>query len=48
VFAWKTDVRPGLNVCGFGTQVPDVEPAQPVEVYPLMINCNGFYVGGAS
>ena len=25
-----------------------MEPTQPMEVYPLMIDCNGFYVGGAS
>jgi hypothetical protein len=37
-----------LNFCDFGAQVPGEEPAQPMDVYPLMINCNGFYVGGAS
>ena len=37
-----------LNCCGFGAQVPNVEPVQPMEIYPLMIDCNGFYVGGAS
>ena len=47
-FAWKTDVRLGLNVCGFGVQVPDAEPTQPMDVYPLKINYNGFYVGGTS
>ena len=26
---------------------PDVKPAQPIDVYPLMINCNSFY-GGTS
>ena len=41
------DVRFGLNSCGFGTQVPDAEPAQPMDICPLMINCNGFHVGGA-
>ena len=25
-----------------------MEPAHPMDVYPLMINCNGFYVGCAS
>lgn len=29
-------------------KVPDAEPVQPVDVYPLMINCNSFYVGGTS
>ena len=27
---------------------PDAEPAQPMDVYLLMINCNDFYVGGTS
>jgi hypothetical protein len=41
-------VRLALNTYGFGTQVPDAEPAQPMDVYPLMIDCDGFHVGGAS
>ena len=42
------DVRLSLNSCGFGTHVPSAEPTQPMDIYPLMINCNGFYVGRAS
>ena len=42
------DVRLGLNYCGFGVQVPEAELAPPMDIYPLMINCNGFYVGGTS
>jgi hypothetical protein len=48
MFVWMFDVRFGLNNCGFGTQVPDVEPTQPVDIYPLMINYSGFHVAGAS
>ena len=25
-----------------------MEPAQPIDIYLVMINCNGFHVGGAS
>jgi hypothetical protein len=45
---WKIAVKLGLNCCGFGAQVPNAEHAQPMDVYPLMIDCNSFYVGGAS
>lgn len=31
----------------FSAQVPDEEPTLPLDVYPLMIDCNGFFVGGA-
>ena len=41
-------VRHSLNFYGFGAQVPDVEPTQPMDVYPLMIDCNGFHVGSVS
>jgi hypothetical protein len=44
----KLGVRPGLNCFGFGAQVLDVEPTPSMNIYPLMINCNGFYVLGAS
>jgi hypothetical protein len=45
---WKIAIKLGLNCCGFGVQVPDAEHAQPMDVYPLMIDCNGFYVGDVS
>ena len=41
-------VRHSLNFYDFGAQVLDVELAQPMDVYPLMIDCNGFHIGGAS
>ena len=41
-------VRHSLNFYGFSAQVPDAEPTQPMDVYPLMIDCNGFHVGSAS
>jgi hypothetical protein len=47
MFVWKTVVRFALNTYSFGAQVPDAEPAQPMDVYPLMIDCDGFHVGGA-
>jgi hypothetical protein len=47
MFVWKTVVRFALNTYGFGAHVPDAEPAQPMDVYPLMINCDGFHVGRA-
>ena len=25
-----------------------MKPAQPMDIYPLMINCDGSYIGGAS
>jgi hypothetical protein len=48
MFVWTLDVRLGLNSCGFGAPVLDAEPMQPMDIYLLMINCNGFHVGGAS
>jgi len=48
MFVWMFVVRHGLNSCGFGAHVPDAEPAQPMDIYPLMIDCNGFHVGGTS
>jgi hypothetical protein len=48
MFVWMLDVRLGLNSCGFGAPVLDAEPMQPMDIYLLMINCNGFHVGGAS
>ena len=41
-------VRQLRTLCGFDAQVSDEEPTQPLDTYPLMINYNGFYVGGAS
>ena len=41
-------VRHSLNFYGFGARVPDAEPVQPVDVYLLIIDCNGFHVGDAS
>ena len=41
-------VRHSLNFYGFGAHVPDAEPAQSMDVYLLMIDYNGFLVGGAS
>lgn len=35
------------NSYGFGAQVLGEEPALPLDVYPLMIDCNGFFVSGA-
>ena len=48
MFVWMFIVRHGLNFCGFDAQVPYTEPAHPMDIYPLMINCNGFHVGGTS
>jgi hypothetical protein len=48
MFIWKIVVRLALNTYGFGVQVPNAEPAQPMDVYPLMIDCDGFHVRGAS
>lgn len=31
----------------FGAQVPDEEAVLPMDAYPLMIDCNGFFVGSA-
>jgi hypothetical protein len=48
MFIWKIVVRLALNTYGFGAQVLDAEPVQPMDVYPLMIDYDGFHVGGAS
>jgi hypothetical protein len=47
MFLWKTIVRFALNAYGFSAQVPNAEPTQPMDVYPLMIDCDGFHVGGS-